>query len=228
MIRFALIISIVWMSGCHKKTVDKLGNDPKERESYSLGYQLGTSLKKQNMSINLEAYVSALRDGLEGAAPQVSQRELDAAVSDLRNSAVAAQQAKLRDQSDKNRAAGAAFLDDNRKREGINALPSGLQYKVLKDGTGRRPGEGDTVTVHYRSSLIDGTELSSSYQQGKPVTVGLGRVIAGWKEALQRMNEGAKWQLFVPSELAYGTRGSTGIGPNSTLVFDVELLRVGN
>lgn len=222
----ALLVASAF-AACHKKETAKLGNDPKDRESYSLGYQLGTSLKNQNTSVNLDAYVFGLREALAGATSQVSPQELHAAVSDLRIKATAVQQAALKDRAEKNRIAGQAFLDENRKREGVKTLPSGLQYKIVTEGTGNRPQATDSVVVNYRSMLVDGTELANSYQQKKPMTITLGRVIPGWKEALQLMKEGAKWRLFIPAELAYGTRGSSGIGPNSTLIFEVELIRVG-
>jgi FKBP-type peptidyl-prolyl cis-trans isomerase FklB len=134
----------------------------------------------------------------------------------------------LKDKADKNRAAGQAFLEENKSKDGVVVLPSGVQYKVLKEGTGSSPSVRDTVAVNYRSSLVDGTEFANSYKQRKPVTVSLARVIPGWREALLLMKEGSKWQIFIPSDLAYGAKGGSGIEPNSTLVFEVELLHVGS
>jgi FKBP-type peptidyl-prolyl cis-trans isomerase len=236
MIRIATILLLA-LSACHDsdasppsdgtKVDHKLGNDAQDRESYSLGYQLGTSLKNQNTTpAHLEAYIIGLREAAAGTPPQVSQEELRKAVAGLRQKAIAAQKAGLHDQADKNRADGMAFLEKNKQQAGVEVLPSGLQYKKLKDSTGKKPTATDTVVVHYRSSLVDGTEFASSYKQKTPVTVSLQRVIPGWKEGLQLMSEGSKWQLFIPSELAYGARGSTGIGPNSALIFEVELLQV--
>lgn len=122
---------------------------------------------------------------------------------------------------------GEAFLAENAKKEGVKTLPSGLQYKVLKDGTGKQPGRADTVSVHYKGTLIDGTVFDSSYKRGEPAEFGVTQVIKGWTEALQLMKEGAKWQIFLPSSLGYGDRGAGDlIGPNETLVFEVELLKV--
>ena len=235
MIRIAAIL-ILLLSACHDRTSQSpgddtkashaLGNDAQDHESYSLGYQLGTSLKNQKTAVHLDAYITGIREAMAGTPAQVSQDELHKAVSGLRQRAIAAQKAGLRDQADKNRTDGTAFLETNKAREGVEVLPSGLQYKTLKDGTGKRPAATDTVVVNYRSTLVDGTEFANSYKQKTPVTVSLQKVIPGWKEALQLMKEGAKWQLFIPSELAYGARGSTGIGPNSTLIFEVELLQV--
>ena len=127
-----------------------------------------------------------------------------------------------------NLARGKAFLEENAKKEGVKTLPSGLQYRVIQEGSGATPGATDTVTVNYRGTLIDGTEFDSSYSRGKPATFRADRVIRGWTEALQMMKEGAKWELFIPPDLAYGERGAGGkIGPNSTLVFEVELVSVG-
>lgn len=122
---------------------------------------------------------------------------------------------------------GEAFLAENAKKEGVKTLPSGLQYKVIKDGAGKQPGKADTVSVHYKGTLIDGTEFDSSYKRGEPAEFGVTQVIKGWTEALQLMKEGAKWQIFLPSSLAYGERGAGAlIGPGETLVFEVELLKV--
>jgi FKBP-type peptidyl-prolyl cis-trans isomerase FklB len=225
MIRTTAIVLLV-LAACHEKASHPLGDDAQDRESYSLGYQLGTSLKSQNVAAHLEAYITGLREAAAGAPAQVSEDELRKAVTGLRQKAIAAQKAGLQDKADKNRADGAAFLDENKRRDGVEVLPSGLQYKRLQDGTGKKPTATDTVVVNYRSTLVDGTEFANSYKQKTPVTVSLQRVIPGWKEALQLMSEGSRWQLFIPSELAYGARGSTGIGPNSTLLFEVELLQV--
>jgi FKBP-type peptidyl-prolyl cis-trans isomerase FklB len=127
----------------------------------------------------------------------------------------------------KNKAEGEKFLADNKKKEGIKTTASGLQYKVIKDGTGKTPKATDTVSTHYRGTLISGKEFDSSYKRGEPAEFPVNGVIKGWTEALQLMKEGAKWQLFIPSELAYGERGAgQDIGPNSTLIFDIELLSV--
>jgi FKBP-type peptidyl-prolyl cis-trans isomerase len=230
MIRTVILILLV--AACRDKAPDnnaKPGHplgDAQDRESYSLGYQLGTGLKNQKTAVHLDAYIAGIREAVAGTAPQVSEEELRNAITGLRQKAIAAQKEGLREQADKNRADGVAFLEKNKQLEGVEALPSGLQYKRLKDGTGKKPTATDTVVVHYRSSLVDGTEFANSYKQKTPVTVSLQKVIPGWKEALQLMGEGSKWQLFIPSGLAYGARGSSGIGPNSTLIFEVELLQV--
>jgi FKBP-type peptidyl-prolyl cis-trans isomerase FklB len=140
---------------------------------------------------------------------------------------MAKQQELAKRLGEKNKKEGEAFLSENRKKEGIKALPSGLQYKVVKAGTGKKPKSTDTVTTHYRGTLIDGTEFDSSYRRGQPASFPVSGVIPGWTEALQLMEEGAKWQLFIPPNLAYGERGAgSQIGPNATLIFEIELISI--
>ncbi len=139
---------------------------------------------------------------------------------------MAAREKEFKEKADKNLAAGKAFLEENKKKEGVTALPSGLQYKVLKEGAGKTPKAADTVTAHYRGTLTDGTEFESSYKKEKPLTFKVDGVIKGWTEALLLMKEGSKWQIVIPPDLAYGERGSPVIPPNSTLIFEVELISV--
>ncbi len=198
----------------------------KDKESYSLGYQFGQSLKAQGLDINLEAYASGIQDALGGKNPSLSQEEIQKTVSELQQRMVAARQKELKEMAEKNLAEGKVFLEENKKKEGIKTLPSGLQYKVLAEGAGRTPKASDQVTVNYKGSLINGSEFDSSYKRGKPATFQVDKVIRGWTEALQLMKEGSKWQLFIPPQLGYGERGSGSIPPNSTLIFEVELISV--
>ena len=200
--------------------------DPKDKESYSLGYQFGQSLKSQGVDINLDIYASGIKDAFGGKEPQMSQEEIRATIMELQKKVVAAQQKALKEQATKNLSESRAFLAKNGKTEGIKTLASGLQYKVLAEGSGKMPKADDTVIVHYKGALIDGTEFDSSYKRGQPATFQVKGVIKGWTEALQLMKEGSKWQLFVPPELAYGERGQGRIPPNSTLIFEVELLTI--
>jgi FKBP-type peptidyl-prolyl cis-trans isomerase FklB len=200
--------------------------DQKNKESYSLGYQFGQSLKAQGLDINLEVYTSGLRDALGGAKPPLSQEEMQKTVSELQQRVMAARQKESKEAGAKNLAEGKAFLEENKKKEGVKTLPSGLQYKVLKEGSGKTPKATDEVTVNYKGTLISGTEFDSSYKRGKPATFQLDKVIRGWTEAVQLMKEGSKWQLFIPPELGYGDRGGGPIPPNSTLIFEVELISV--
>ena len=200
--------------------------DQKGKDSYSLGYKYGESLKKQGMEIDLEVFNAGFRDATGGNEPRMSQEEMGAILSDLQKRAFAAQQLQLRERAAKNLEEGKGFLAENAKKDGVKTLPGGLQYRVITQGAGTSPKAGDTVTVNYRGTFIDGSEFDSSYKRGEPATFQVDGVIKGWTEALQSMKEGGKWRIFVPSELAYGERGLGRIPPNSTLIFEVELISV--
>ena len=207
---------------------DKLElKDQRDRESYSLGYQFGESMKMQGLEINLDVYTAAIRDALAGKEGQMSSEEMRSAVIGLRQRVAAVQQKALKEQGEKNLAEGKAFLTENGKKKGIKTLPSGLQYKVLSEGAGKTPTKSDTVTVHYRGTFMNGTKFDSSIARGQPASFQVDGVIPGWTEVLQLMKEGAKWQLFIPPELAYGERGMPPrIPPQSTLIFEVDLLAI--
>lgn len=198
----------------------------KEKESYSLGYQFGQNMKGQGVDLDLEIYASGIRDALGGTDPQLGQDEMRATVAELQKRLAAARQKEIKEMADKHLADGMAFLEENKKKDGVVTLPSGLQYKVLAEGAGKTPKATDTVTVNYRGTLIDGKEFDSSYKRGQAATFPVGGVIRGWTEALQLMKEGSKWQIVIPPQLAYGERGGGPIPPNSTLIFEVELLSV--
>ena len=199
--------------------------DDKAKESYSVGYQFGQNLKKLETDLDAEVLSAAIRDALSGKESRLSDEEMRAAVASLQERTVAVMQASIKEKAQKNLAEGEKFLAENKTKEGVKTTDSGLQYKVLEDGEGPSPKAGDTVTVHYRGTLVDGTEFDSSYQRGEPATFPLTGVIPGWTEALQLMKKGSKWVLFIPSELAYGERGAGNrIPPNSTLIFEVEMI----
>jgi FKBP-type peptidyl-prolyl cis-trans isomerase FklB len=221
------ILCIAFLYGlCHAAEKLEL-KDQKDKESYSLGYQFGQSLKSQGVDINLDIYGSGIRDAFGGKEPQMSQEEIRATLTSLQQRLMAAQQKELKEKAAKNLEEGKKFLVENKKKGGIKTLPSGLQYKVLSEGSGKTPKAEDTITVNYKGTLIDGTEFDSSYKRGQPATFQVKGVIEGWTEALQLMKEGSKWQLFIPPELAYGERGAgRDIGPNATLIFEVELLSI--
>jgi FKBP-type peptidyl-prolyl cis-trans isomerase FklB len=200
--------------------------DQKDKESYSLGYQFGQGAKSQGLDINVELYASGIRDALAGSKPQLSEQEIRQTVSELQKRFVAAREKAIKEMSAKNLAAGKAFLEENKKKEGVKTLPSGLQYKVLTEGSGKTPKAADNVTVNYKGTLINGAEFDNSYKRGQPATFKPNGVIKGWTEALQLMKEGSKWQLFIPPELGYGERGAGPVPPNSTLIFEVELISV--
>ena len=201
--------------------------DQKDKESYSLGYEFGQYLKSHGVDINLEVYTSGIKDALGDKESLMSKEEIGKTIKGLQQKVKAERQKELKEKAAKNLEEGKKFLAENLKKEGVKALPSGLQYKVLAEGSGKTPQASDTVTVNYKGTLIDGTEFDSSYKRGQPTTFKVKGVIKGWTEALQLMKEGSKWQLFVPPELAYGERGAgSTIPPSSTLIFEVELISV--
>jgi FKBP-type peptidyl-prolyl cis-trans isomerase FklB len=195
----------------------------KEKMSYIIGMDIGNNLKKQSIDIDPNILAKGVKDAFSGSQPLLNEQE-------IRETTMAFQKemmAKQEEVAKKNKKEGEAFLAENKKKEGVKTLPSGLQYKVIKAGTGKKPKLTDTVTTHYRGTLINGTEFDSSYRRGQPVSFQVNGVIPGWTEALQLMEEGAKWQLFIPSNLAYGERGAgRDIGPNATLIFEIELLSI--
>lgn len=191
-----------------------------EKFSYAIGYQIAESVKRQGMEVDVDSLIQAIRDDLTGTPLRISQPEMQAAV-------VAYQQKKFEELSDKNQKAGKKYLAANKKKPGIVELPSGLQYRIVEEGSGEKPVSSDTVKVHYRGTLIDGTEFDSSYARGEPVTFQIAKIINGWQQALILMSEGAKWQVFIPPILAYGSGGAgQNIGPNETLVFEIELVSI--
>jgi len=199
-----------------------------DKVNYSLGYQIGGDLKREGVELKSELVVKGIQDAIAGTNPLMTPQDMRTVLVDLKKRIEKTEREKFVKDSIKNLAEGDAFLSENAKKEGVQVLPSGLQYRVVREGSGVAPKSTDTVTVHYRGTLIDGTEFDSSYKRNTPASFQLDRVILGWTEALQLMKEGAKWELFIPAKLAYGERGAgTGIPPNSALIFEVELISVG-
>jgi len=199
----------------------------KDKFSYSLGMKMGESLHKQSVPVDPAIFARGLKDGLAGGKTQLSDDEAQAAIMQVQNEMRQKQQEKMQAEGAANKKEGEDFLAANKSKEGVVTLPSGLQYKILTEGTGPKPTASDTVVCNYRGTLINGTEFDSSYKRGQPATFPVGGVIKGWTEALQLMPVGSKWQLFIPSDLAYGERGpSPEIGPDSTLIFEVELMSI--
>jgi len=213
------ILFLVSQLNAQEKVVLK---DQKDKISYILGMDIGNNLKKQSVSVNPKVFAKGMEDALAGSKSLLTEQEVQETMMAFQKEMIA----KQAEVAKKNKAEGEAFLAENKKKEGVKALPSGLQYKVIKAGTGKKPKSNDMVTVNYRGTLIDGTEFDSSYKRGQPATFQVNGVIPGWTEALQLMEEGAKWQLFIPSNLVYGERGQGPIGPNSTLIFEVELISI--
>ncbi len=216
----AVVIAAVCLSG--PVSAGQLETDP-QRLGYAIGQQIGTNLKRDGVKVDNQALFDGIADALDDAPSKLTREEKIAAMQK-----VAQQQQQAANQAaDANRQAGEAFLANNREQEDVRVTESGLQYRVVNAGEGDSPAATDAVTVHYRGTTIDGEEFDSSYGRGEPTTFRVNQVIAGWQEALQLMQPGAKWQVFIPSDLAYGQRGAGAkIGPNATLVFDIELLSV--
>jgi len=200
--------------------------------SYIIGRDLARNFAQQGLELDVDTLAGALKEGLQGLPSRLTQEEMQAAMQQLQ-----AQMGGSDDDNDTqdpnsmndNKTEGEAFLAENSRKPGITTLPSGLQYEVLTEGSGQKPGLGSSVTTHYHGTLINGTVFDSSYQRGQPATFPVNGVIAGWTEALQLMGEGAKYRLYIPSDLAYGKRGAGRDIPGDTaLIFDVELLKVNN
>ena len=193
------------------------------RLSYTIGYQLGEQLRREALPLDASVLARGVQDGAAGSPPRLSAGDRE---NVLRQFEAKQGQAGLAE-AERNRSEGAAFLTANRNNPDVVELPGGLQYRVVKAGTGPVPQATDQVRVHYAGTLIDGTEFDSSYRRGEPTVLSVGQVIEGWQQALTRMPVGSRWQLFVPSDLAYGHAGAGGvIGPDETLIFDVELLGI--
>ena len=198
-----------------------------DRASYSIGLSLGQDFKMRDMPMNPDIIAMGIRDVLEDNKPLLSQEEAMASLQQLQTLAAAKQQATLAEMASKNKTAGEAFLAENGKRDGVVTTASGLQYEILQAGSGKIPKATDSVSVDYLGTFIDGNEFDSSYKRGEPANFSVEGIIPGWTEALLLMKEGAKWRLYVPSDLAYGEQGAPPvIEPNSTLVFEVELKEI--
>jgi FKBP-type peptidyl-prolyl cis-trans isomerase FklB len=215
-LRMVVILGVLFLVGVVNAQEKPVLKNQKEKVSYIIGMDIGNNLKKQSVDVDPNSLARGIQDTLSGAKPLLSKEEIQETMVAFR-----------KEMAEKQKQQGEAFLSDNKKKEGVKTLPSGLQYKVVKAGTGKKPKSGDTVTVNYRGTLIDGTEFDSSFRRGQPATFPVSGVIPGWTEALQLMQEGAKWQLFIPANLAYGERGAGSvIGPNATLIFEIELISV--
>jgi len=199
----------------------------KDRVSYAIGVQVVRDLQRQEIEVDPDIVTKGLRDALSGEKLLMREDELRATIIGFQQDARQKQARAATLAAENNMKAGAAFLAENKNNEGVVTLPSGLQYKILKAGDGKKPTVDDTVVCHYKGTLIAGTEFDSSYRRNRPATFAVNGVIKGWTEALQLMPVGSRWQLFIPPELAYGERGTgSSIGPNATLIFEVELISI--
>jgi FKBP-type peptidyl-prolyl cis-trans isomerase len=203
----------------------------RQKESYALGMSIGLGFQKQGIdkAVDQTLVLRGMREALSGGKTAMTEDEMKAALQQLRTDWQQAQEAKAHEAGATHRKEGETFLAANKSKEGVQALPDGLQYKVLTEGNGPKPSASDTVTVNYRGTLINGKEFDSSYKRGQPTSFPVGGVIKGWSEALQLMPVGSKWQLFIPADLAYGDNPRPGgeIAPGDTLIFEVELLSIG-
>lgn len=198
-----------------------------DKASYAIGLQIARNMKAQGVPLNVEAFAKGFQVGFTGGQALLSDEEVQQTLQAFQQEMMMKQQQTLAAEGAKNREEGKTFLDANKAKAGVAELPSGLQYKVIKEGTGKKPTAESTVRVHYRGTLLDGTEFDSSIKRGQPAEFPVTGVIKGWTEALQLMQEGAKWELYIPASLAYGDQGAGGmIKPGSTLIFEVELLEV--
>ena len=198
----------------------------KDKQSYAIGLSVGKNLSRDSIEVEPKFVLQGIQDALGNGKLQLTDEQIKTVMSALQASVQQKQEAKRVAAEAKNKKDGAAYLEANASKPGVTKLPSGLQYKVLTAGTGPKPTATDSVVCNYRGTLIDGTEFDSSYKRGQPATFPVGRVIKGWTEALQLMPVGSKWQLVIPSDLAYGDRGQGPIGPDATLVFEVELMSI--
>jgi len=199
----------------------------KERISYSIGMDIGGNLKRGSVEVDPDLLAKGLKDSYGGGKTILTEEQARQAIADFQKTLMAKRAETMKKLSEKNKVDGEKFLAENAKKEGVKTLPSGLQYREIAPGTGKSPKATDTVTTQYKGTMIDGTEFDSSYKRGQPATFPVSGVIPGWTEALQLMREGAKWQLFVPPNLAYGEKGAGQvIGPGATLIFEVELISI--
>ena len=216
-----LLTSVVYAEG------NSVLKTEKDRISYSIGMDIGNNFKKQSLDIDPDILTKGIKDALSGSKPLMTEKETIETMTKLRKQVMAKQAEMMKEAGAQNKVKGDKFLAENKKKDGVITLPSGLQYKIINKGSGNSPKLTDEVSVNYRGTLIDGTEFDSSYRRGKPANFKVNAVISGWTEALQIMKPGSKWQLYIPSSLAYGERGAgRDIGPNAALIFDVELLSV--
>lgn len=199
----------------------------KDKASYSIGLEMGSAMKQQKLEVDPDLIVAGFRAGLSGTKSLLSEAESKQVMEIFEKEMEARMAKETKELPEKNKKEGESFLAENKKKTGVTTLDSGLQYRIVREGTGVLPKATDTVTAHYRGTLLDGTEFDSSYSRNEPSKFGVDQVIKGWKEALQLMKVGSKWQLFVPSNLAYEDQGAGRvIGPNATLIFDVELISI--
>lgn len=226
-------ILLAGLLSAHAQAPDKQGEakpelkPTKENISYAIGMNIGSNIKRQGIEADVDEMAKGIKDSVAGGTTRFSEQEAQQILNAMQTELRAKQEAERKVAGEKNKTEGEAFLAENAKKPGVKTTDSGLQYKVITEGKGEKPKPTDTVTTHYRGRLINGTEFDSSYKRGQPAEFPVTGVIKGWTEALQLMPVGSKWELYIPSTLAYGERGSgRDIGPNATLIFEIELLGI--
>ncbi|MBQ0754194.1 MAG: FKBP-type peptidyl-prolyl cis-trans isomerase [Gammaproteobacteria bacterium] len=222
-----VLASVLALSACGESKDVKLDTEV-SKASYAIGYKTGEQMNGRMDDLDFEAFVAGMRVGAKGseAEMRLTAEEMDVAITEYQKQKFEQMEAELAQKGEANLSEGAAFREENGKKDGVTTLESGLQYEVLASGDGEMPTLADTVIAHYHGTLIDGTVFDSSVDRGEPATFPLNRVIEGWQEALTMMHVGDKWKIVIPSEMAYGPSGVAEVGPNATLVFEVELLEV--
>lgn len=226
-LQLAVVLCVVLLASRVNSEEELALKTYKDKLSYSMGLDIGRGLKRQSIDVDPEIMARGLRDAFANGKPLLTDSEIRKIKEEFQKELTARHQEQSKIIVEKNKKEGEEFLAENKKKKDVVTLPSGLQYRIITEGTGKIPKANDTVVVNYRGTLIDGTEFDSSYRRGEPATFTVSGIIPGWVEALQLMKEGSKWQLFVPSNLAYGERGTEGIiGPNATLIFEVELISI--
>lgn len=218
---------LVALSACQSQAGTPSLDTEDQKASYGIGHQMGSQLVPAEPHIDLDAFMAGLRDGMAGEATALPQEEIQTALQALNTTVQAEETERRAAAAETNAAEGEAFLAENASKEGVTVTESGLQYEILREGEGARPDSADQVTIHYKGTLLDGTQFDSSYDRGEPATFGVNGVIPGFSEGLQLMPVGSQYRFYIPSDIAYGPNGSgRAIGPNATLIFEVELLEI--
>jgi len=221
--RLALLVLIMLASG---SVLAQDVNTEKGKLSYAVGWDIGADIQRRSTEFDVESLITAIRDVVAESEPRVSTEEMRTLLTALQEKVRAEQVEQFRALSEKNQAESEAFLEANKSKTGIVALPSGVQYRIIEEGDGARPGLESRVSVHYRGSKMDGREFDSSFARGTPEEFTVNAVLAGWQEVLPLMKAGSTWQIFVPAELAFGARGNPPVGPNEALMFDIKLVEI--
>jgi len=198
----------------------------KDKLSYAVGWDIGADIKRRSTEFNVESLITAIRDAVAESDPKVSVEEMRTLLTELQEKVRAEQVEQFRQLSEENQAKSEAFLEANKSKTGIVVLPSGVQYRIIEEGEGARPGLESKVSVHYRGSKMDGREFDSSFARGTPEEFSVNAVLPGWQEVLPLMKAGSTWQIFLPPELAFGARGNPPVGPNEALMFDIKLVEI--